>query len=201
MRKLLTTSLLSFFVIFGFAITQASASDNKDLLDEVREITEGTNVEVIDVNELPAGTEFVEFDSVEDFEKALKSQEDLLNNDVEFSQDSPAIQPMATSSVGSIKWVTYKWWDPTKPVNMTINFNYTYTGSGSSKLFQSVSNIKSHSTGFPTNWVQTNASHRLLDAKRTISITITGYHLFGASIGGQPIGYKADATYIREFYR
>lgn len=208
---------LSMLLVFGLFLPQVSASENnvgkeKAVLQKVKDLTKGTGIEVIDPSELPEGTEFVEFDTVEDFAKAVKqakkfqNQVDKLNpkaGDLQSSTDvnSTDIGIMA-SSVGSIRWSAYQWWNLASPLYMTINFNYSYSGSGSSKKFTGVSSIKSHSSpGFPTNWIQTNKAGTIIDGGRTIRLKVVGYHLFGASIGGLPIGYRSDATYVKYYYR
>lgn len=211
---------LSLLLVFGLFLPQVSASENnvekeKVVTQKVKDLTKGTGIEVIDPSELPEGTEFVNFDTVEDFEKAVKEYKKFQNQVDKFDPSArdgqanseqnggkPTDIGINATATGSIKWNAYQWWNPMSPLNMTINFNYSYYYSSGYKWFTGVSNINSYSSpGFPTNWVQTNKTGSVIDGKRTLQITIKGYHLFGASIGGVPFGYKSPATYTKYYYR
>ncbi|QWI17616.1 hypothetical protein EXW48_17305 [Bacillus wiedmannii] len=206
---------LSVALFFGFSFQQASAEekvDQKATLEKVKEITKGTGVEVLDSSEVPKGTNFVNFNSVEEFEKAVKegmfqkeNKSPLLQNEqiildpIEEKNPTGGFKPLA-SSVGSIGWADYdNWWS--NIISMRINFNYTYNLSNGQKRFTGVSNIKSFSSGISvTNWVQTNSTSSIIDGNRTIQISVNGYHLFGVSISGVPVGFKSYKNYTKWFY-
>lgn len=223
MKKFGMLVMLSVALFFGTVVAPASAAGKdapppnpqkmQDIMNMLEEVEESKGIERIDVSELPEGTVFINFDTVEEFEKALEEWQEMRQAEeaIELAKipdgstygpipgngGGDEITTMATAS-SRIKWSTFdalKFWLPTY---MVIDFSYTYSGSGNTKKYTNLTSVSSWSDGIPTNWVQTSKpTWNFYDLHRTVSITIQGYHLFGIAIGGFPIGYKIPDKFTK----
>ncbi|WP_342513361.1 hypothetical protein MKY34_00800 [Sporosarcina sp. FSL K6-1522] len=207
MKKLISSLVLSLFAVSTIGNTVFASSEDTqystEILTEIEDVANNSrSIELIDVDELPEGTPIVNFDTVEDFEKALKELDEE-NKDLQvdvfedtkyiFQSDqfittfagplNDRITVFVKTSLNPLKAVT-------QPVRVTVDLKYTYTGSGSSKKFSNVSSVKSFSSGFPTDWVQTSHNRSYFNSNKGVKIKLFGYNVVGAVIKGQPIGAK-----------
>lgn len=210
MKKFALSFLSSLFAL-GLVGNTAFASTSyeepsESILHEVEEIAnESESLDLIDVDELPEGTPFVKFDTIEEFEQALKE----LDAENEANQDEglkvieapqmDLITPYSTKTAADVLKVMVKLsWNPlksmTQPTSVTVNLGYKYTGSGTSKKFSSITKLTSYSLGFPTDWIQTSRSTSFYDSNKGVNVTINGYNLLGVEIAGQGVGAKVSDT-------
>lgn len=210
MKNKLILSLLSIIFVIGASSTTVFASNLETSVDHntltvVSDIVDQTeSLELINVDELPVGTPFVEFDSIEEFEKAVtdlenENKEQFIESKEQFigsNEPNTKINTLATtkSDTKVLTVMVNKSWNPlkasTQPASVTVDIGYSYTGSGTTKKFSSIKKVSSYSFGFPTDWIQTSYSSPFSISNTRAKITINGYNLLGASIGGQPIGMK-----------
>lgn len=213
MRKIVKAVLVSFlsfvFVIGLLNNTTVSAGElTKTIKPSIKSInnvaSETDTVEIIDADQLPEGTQFIEFENMEEFEDFLSEVEDYHENKQNESvieldpasqlddqlvtmastkSDTKVLKVMVKPSLNPIKGLA-------QPVNVTVDLRYKYTGSGSKRKFSSISKITSYSFGIPTDWVQTSKKTSFSSNKKTANITLNGYHLLGIKIGGQSAGAK-----------
>jgi len=222
LKKVGIALVLSTVVAFGAIGTSASAATDQSQTENVKEeiqnfSAETDNLEVINKEDLPEGTPVINFDSVEDFKKAVKEMETLKaeENTNEINIDSTdtsssdlnkiMMTAAATTKSGSatIKWYEISW----NPINfkydtqMYIDFDYKYTGSGSKKKFSKVTDIQSGNGGFPMNWNQsTKGTYNFYDSNRGVKISITGYYLLGVNVGGQTVGTKFHDSFTKSYH-
>lgn len=209
MKNKVFISLLSVLLIVGSFSTSVFASDSEDtssqenakILRSVEELVEDSDsVELIDVDELPEGAPVIEFETVEEFEKVLidlekenKENNTLITEEnlIESTESEPVIRALASTvkvltvivkpSVNPLKQMT-------QPASITVDLGYSYSGG----KFTSINSVRSHSSGFPTNWKQTSYSRSYYDSNRGVNMTINGYNQLGVVIGGQPIGTRVN---------
>lgn len=169
---LLTSSLI---VNPSFAETEETQVPS-DVLEQVEEITsESEFFDLISLDELPEEVPVVHFDTLEDFEKALKEldEEQQRNSEAieaieivepeeislspveqktsKFSVQSEYVTTAATSTTTTTRYRAG--WKPTwnpiltqvRPLYVTVDMKHTYTGSGSTKKFTRINSIKSYS--------------------------------------------------------
>ncbi|WP_445506779.1 hypothetical protein [Niallia sp. 03190] len=229
MKKVLALSVLSFILMFNTTLLKtfaesptketnvSSQEENQKTLEELYEYADQTNnFEIVSASELPENTPTINFDSVEDFKRAIEESREIQANNEEIetfyeksdvSTNAPKLLTRAAATkndskriswslVGTWEWI-YQWW---LPPNMWIDFTYTYTGSGSSKKFSKITKITSNSSGFPSSWVETTSVSNFYDDNKGVSIKIQGYHLLGVSIGGQAIGTKFYDNYTKKYH-
>lgn len=202
MKKLIFSLVLSLFAVSTIGNTVFASTE---ILTEIEDAAnKSKSIELINVDELPKGTPFVNFDTVEDFEKALKEldeenkdvQVDVFEDTKYISQSDQFITTFAGPLNERLKVAVKKSLNPlkavTQPVTVTVDFKYTYTGSGSSKKYSNVSGVKSFSSGFPTDWVQTAHNKSFINSNKGVKIKLFGYNVVGAVIQGQPIGAKVS---------
>ncbi len=198
MKKLILSLFLSLFAVSAIGSTVFASSDvneaSKEILLKIELIANNSDyIDLIDINELPEGAPVINFDTVEDFEQAIKEIE---NEDTESSSlSTPLITTMATSSTTDRLEV---WVKPssnpiksaTQPVTVTVDLSYRYNGSGSSKTFSSITGVSSFSLNVPTSWVQTGYNSFFYNFNKGVTVELLGYNVVGMVIGGQPIGAK-----------
>ena len=204
MKKLILSLFLSLFAVSAIGSTVFASPEvneaSKEILPKIESIANNSDyIDLIDINELPEGAPVINFDTVEDFEQAIK---ELENEDTELnlyedtessSLSTPLITTMATSSTTDRLEV---WVKPslnpiksaTQPVTVTVDLSYRYNGSGSSKTFSSITGVSSFSLAFPTIWVQTGYSSFFYNFNKGVTIELLGYNRLGIVIGEQPIG-------------
>ncbi|MBY8914932.1 hypothetical protein KY305_19645 [Bacillus sp. YC2] len=216
MKKIGVLLFLSVFVLFSSFNSSVSAASVKEQLTSVAEQTKGMEV----VDDLPKGTPVVKFDSVADFEEAVKAvqenrkeavkNEDNVVEESVVSKSEPGIFVMAAAKKAvatkngssQIKWHEMTW----NPLNfkydtdLWIQFTYSYTGSGSKKKFAKIKSVHSGNGGFPMNWNQTTSVTNIYDSNRSVSIKIQGYFLVGVNIGGQTVGTKFTDSFTKKYH-
>lgn len=218
MNKFITKIALSALLVGTVALPlqvsnleKASASEvtkfSAEVLSEIEAITNNSeSVELISVDELPKGTPFVNFDTIEDFEKAVKELDEenknpqIVNIDTEYTSLSNQMITTKAASTSSttdrLEVLISKSWNAlkaaTQPTTVTVDVKYSYTGSGSTKAFSSINNVTSYSLGFPTTWVQTDYNKSFYNFKKGVSLELLGYNVVGAVIAGQEIGAKVS---------
>lgn len=75
-----------------------------------------------------------------------------------YSSDEISAQASTKSTAKGLKVLVKPSWNPlkslgqSKPVRVTVDIGYRYTGSGSNAKFSSISNVTSYSLGVPTDW-------------------------------------------------
>lgn len=75
MKKIITFSVLSFILmIYTTTSTTFAANNNDKIVKELETVAEENNIQTVPSDSLPKNTPIVEFDSVEEFEKALKGE-------------------------------------------------------------------------------------------------------------------------------
>lgn len=208
MKKIVLSLVLSLFVVITTGNTAFASSEvtktSAEILSEIEAITENSeSVELISVDELPEGTPFVNFDTVEDFEKAVKElDEENKNTQVvhvnAYSLSDQIIPTMAAAKTSSttdrLDVLVKSSWNAlkalTQPTSVTVDLTYSYTGSGSNKAFSKIDKVKSFSFGFPTQWVQTDYNSSFYNSKKGVSMELLGHNVLGAVIAGQTIGTK-----------
>lgn len=220
MKKTVLALLSATLVFSSFNIEALadSSSSSETIKQELKEFDKQTSaVEIVEFSEVPQSAPVINFDSVEEFEKAIKEYEEAMNKDEAIEEFYPEVSETsfvpndkmmlrAATKNGSarIKWHLAEYWEYVYklylPVSMWIDFTYSYTGSGSSKKFKKIHDIKSNSGAIPSSWYQTTATHNFYDKNRGVSIKIQGYFLLGVSIGGQPIGAKFPNSYTRKYH-
>jgi len=83
----------------------------------------------------------------------------------------------------------------TQPGSITVDLDYSYTGSGSNRSFTGINNISSHSLiNFPVGWNQTTYSYNIYNNNNTVNVTLHGYNVIGINVGGQSIGANINDT-------
>jgi len=209
-KKIALSTLLVGAIVLPLQVSnleKASASEvtkhSAEVLSEIEAITNNSeSVELISVDELPKGTPFVKFETIEDFEKAVKELDlenktpQIVNIDTEYMPlSNQMITKAATSSTTDrLEVFIKKSWNAlkavTQPTTVTVDVKYSYTGYGSTKAFSSISNVTSFSLGFPTSWVQTDYNKSFYNFKKGVSLELLGYNVVGAVIAGQEIGAK-----------
>lgn len=207
MKKLTLTLALSLFAVSAvgntaLASTEAIESPVK-ILTEIESVANNSeSIELINVNELPVGTPTVNFDTVEDFEKAVRELDDenkdpqLVKATEDITLSNQLITPMAATSSTTDRLTV--WVKPslnpiksaTQPASVTCDLKYSYTGSGSSKTFSEILNASSFSVGVPTSWVQVDFNKSFYSFKKGVSIELLGYNLVGVSVGGLEVGVQ-----------
>lgn len=212
--KKFSTLLLSIALVFGLSLPQVSAAEKvneETFLKQVKEVTKDTGLELVNPSEISEGAPYLEFKSIEQFEKAIKDNMRLKNDKNHLRQqerdifESHPIDPnnvsTYTAGIGSITWDDHDlWW--TSTATMRINFNYDYyLTSSSQKRFTGASNINSFASRISSSgWIQTNSANNIIDGSRTIEISINGYHEFKVSISGNPVGFRYFKDYTKYFY-
>ncbi|MEQ6857251.1 hypothetical protein AAHH17_22610 [Lysinibacillus capsici] len=207
MRKLTLTLALSLFAVSAvgntaLASTEAIETPVKTLTEIESVANYSESIELINVNELPVGTPIVNFDTVEDFEKAVKELDEE-NKDSQFVNESQDltisnhfITTMAATSSTTDRLTVYvkpslnPIKSATQPSSVTCDLTYSYTGNGSSKTFSEILDVSSFSLGVPTSWVQTKANKSFYSFKKGVSIELLGYNLVGVSVGGLEVGVQ-----------
>lgn len=207
MKKLALSLAFSLFAVSAVGNTALASTEAVEppvsILTEIESVANYSNsIELITVNELPVGTPIVNFDTVEDFEKAIKELDED-NNDTQLVEDTEYISlsnkfitPMAATS-STVDRLTV-WVKPsanplksaTQPVHLTVDLSYSYSGSGSTKTFSEIKDVSSFSLGIPTAWHQTNFDSSFYNFKKGVSMILYGYNYIGVSVGGQPVGAK-----------
>ncbi|QTB23128.1 hypothetical protein J1907_03165 [Lysinibacillus sphaericus] len=210
MKKFALSLVLSLFAVgtlgnTAMASTEVIESPSK-ILSEVEEIANNSeSIELINIDELPEGIPFVNFDTVEDFEKAVKEM-DIEATQVTVNENTESItqsnqlmgarvaRAATSETTDRLRVLVKASWNPikaaTQPAWVDVDLKYTYTGSGSSKTFSELKKVTSFSLSFPTEWVQTEKNHSFYNFKKGISVELLGYNLLGAVIAGQPVGAK-----------
>ena len=178
------------------------------------------SLEIIDASELPKDTPTISFDSIDEFKNVIENTQSITVETIEDANDEVGITskleglPLSNSSfttlattkngASTIKWFTaedpsyvYKVW---LPASMWIDFEYTYTGSGSTKKFSKIKKVVSESSGVVSNWHQTTYAANFYDSNKGVSIKIQGYHLLGVNIAGQSIGAKFSDSYTKKYH-
>lgn len=233
---LLTSSLI---VNTGFAQTGETTVSNEvseetpassETLEKVEELAnESESFDVISLDELPEGTPLLYFDTMEDFEKAIKELEEeqqtsetLETADVvesqglplssfaqktsNFSVQSDSLATAEVSAAAAAKTTVTRqrvMWSATinpiltqvRPLYVTVDMKYTYTGTGSTRKFKNISSIKSTSPlTFPHDWKQTDFTKSFYNTNKAVTVKLIGHHLIGFSIGGQGVGARVSDT-------
>lgn len=218
MKKIFILLVLSVTFIFNLFSPLALAANEEDverdaILEQLEDVAKRhNNLEIIIIEELPEGTPVVSFDSVEEFEKALaeveenkkfSGAEEVIEINDELIENIPFENSLMTTKNGSAE---IKWHEQTcNPLNfkydtkLWIHFNYKYTGSGSNKKYESVSNIKSGNGGYPMPWTQTTSSYNIINNKKAISITIQGYFTLGLKIGQYDAGFRFTDSFTKKY--
>ncbi|MBO1583093.1 hypothetical protein [Bacillus sp. XF8] len=215
--KKFSALLLSIALVFGLFLPQVSAAEKvneETFLKQVKEVTKDTGLELVNASEISEGAPYIEFESIEQFEKAIKDNMRLKNDKNHLRQQERDIlesQPIEGSNpsdvskyiaaIGSITWNDYDlWWAPSVTMRININYDYYLISSGQ-KRFIGTSKINSFASGISSSgWVQTNSASIIIDGSRTIQISINGYHEFKVSIGGNATGFRYFKQYTKWFY-
>ncbi|MBH9968153.1 hypothetical protein [[Bacillus] enclensis] len=201
MKKLGLSLLVSLLMLSILGNTAFASSSSTAILSEVEDISKESNsIELVDYSELPEGTPLVEFDTVEEFEKAVKDleeeQEGFVNEKYTTlpTRDSGYFATAAASRTDRLKVYVKRSWNPlksmTQPTYITVDLRYSYSGS----KFTKINGLSSFSPGYPTDWIQTSKNTSLYNSNRSVSAEVNGYNLLGVSIGGQPVGAKIADT-------
>ncbi|MGG0386332.1 hypothetical protein ABEY69_25390 [Priestia filamentosa] len=215
-KVLLSTTLaLGIFSTSSSFVNAQSITEETTTLTEINKVAQSSDsLTPIDVSELPEGTEFVNFDTVEDFEKAVaeldkenkENKDSILQTEVlpstnSYSSASDRLFTTAAAKTGSarVSVLTKISLNPIKaavqPTKITVDFTYSYTGSGTSKKFSKINKVSSYSLGFPSTWHQTTRTHSFYSSNKGVKMTLQGYHLLGVNIAGVPAGFRASDTY------
>lgn len=200
--KIVLSLLVAIFVLSftGSSVLASSSSttdsSSSEVLSEIEAIANDSDeIELVDADTLPKGTPAVNFDSIEEFEQAIKALEQERSEAVVVEDDGiPLAQPGEFSIMASrtdrLKVFVKPSWNPLKsiaqPTSITVDLNYSYSG----KKFTKINRVSSFSLGFPTDWIQTDVNKSFYSSKTGVSMELLGYHLVGANIKGQPIGAK-----------
>ncbi|WP_330949742.1 hypothetical protein [Virgibacillus sp. MG-45] len=204
-KKLFLSLLVSLFIIGSFS-TNVFASNTT--YDDLKRISDESEIfELVSKDELPEGTRMVEFDSVEEFEKALQElEEEKLQKAIEVSEkdsiisdslNSSRFASLAATKNGSKRLgvILKPSLNPLKPGTITANITYTYTGSGNKKRLSSIKKVTSHSTlSFPVDWKQQTKTTNISSTRKSVHVKLQGYFLVGVSIGGQGVGARINDT-------
>lgn len=208
--KVILASLLSFIFVIGMLNnTNVSAGEltniTKPSIKSIKNVASETDtIEIIDADQLLKGTQFIDFDTIEEFEEFLKELEDYQENKQKVSVieldpvsqiDDQLVTIASTKSDTKVLKVAVKpSLNPIKglaqPPSITVDLGYRYTGSGSNRKFSSITKVSSYSFGIPTDWKQTSRKTSFSSNKKTVNVTLNGYHLLGIRVGGQAIGAK-----------
>ncbi|MCY7695326.1 hypothetical protein MH109_13230 [Bacillus altitudinis] len=210
MKKLVVSIIIALFAVTSL-INTASATAEKGtsstkVLSKLKGVVENSNhLEIVDLDKLPEGTPILQFDTVEDFEKALKDSKlqntyNDVNNLTEETKPLNQITTLASKATtktrtdvlkimrkGKISRVLNPLSDSSR---ITVDLKYSYSGSGSKRKFTKINKVSSYSSGIPTSWKQTSYNKSISSTKKSVTITLNGYYLFGVSIGGQTIGTR-----------
>ncbi|MGR6899708.1 hypothetical protein [Rummeliibacillus sp. BSL5] len=195
----------------------ASTSENSTAtMNEIKDIANQTDsLELVDVTDLPENTPFINFDSIEDFQKAIadleqeqKQEQETLMEELPEGLDSISSSPTSIADRGittfaasqsrtDVLKVTVKpSWNPlksiTQPATVTVNLTYNYKNGAFTNKKITKSNVKSHSFGVPTSWVQEDVNSSYYDSKKGVKLELIGYNVVGLAIKGQPVGAKID---------
>lgn len=213
MKKLYFMLALSLIASLFFA-TGAFASEgepNQSLQDSLRQIEDEYDVEFVDKEEVPAGTEFLEFDSIEEFkafiesyQKATNSVQAVEHKESNVTTESSTIEPQLIRYHGSgthnflpIQGNPLKY----QPSVMTLDYGYTASGYGVAKRFISIDAIGAFDNSLYSTWHNTIPPYSNVAASGSFAdLTIRGYHLIGVSIQGFEIGYRESANYTERVY-
>lgn len=230
MKKLISVLALS-TVIVSCSFTQAFAQSEpspKSIQKQLTQLEQQTNVEFVDVEELPEGTPIIYFDSVEELHKAIEAAQAIEKDEQavvasvldsandpftplpiqEYTPSLPLDTGFYTTATATgtkrITWYLAESWDYALkwylPSQMWIDLTYTYTGSGSTKKFSSITKVTSNSSGFPSTWKQEAKSTSFYDSNRGVTVKISGYHLLGVNMAGQSVGMKFPETYTKKYH-
>ena len=204
---------------FNFNYKATGTTDNTETAAQIQQYDEeSTFFDQTSVSEVENTEEVLNFDTVQEFEDTMDQMEIDTLAEQEAQLDEPEIIDDGTVTDGTATFTTtattysglrtIKWmpnsWNPLKrqilPIWMWIDFKFSYSGSGSTKKFVSITSVKSNSSGFPTTWHQTLQSSNLYDSNRGVNISIKGYHQLGFTIGGQTIGGRIHDSYTKKYH-
>ncbi|MGG1594203.1 hypothetical protein [Terribacillus saccharophilus] len=197
--KIVLSLLVAVFVLCSTGNTvfaSTSSTNSSEVLSEIESLAHNSEeIELVDANTLPKGTPTINFESVEEFEQAVKALEQERTEAVGVVDDGiPLMQPGEFSIMASrtdrLKVFVKPSWNPLKsiaqPTSITVDLGYSYSG----KKFTKINKVTSFSLGFPTDWIQTSVNKSFYSSKTGVSMELLGYHLVGANIKGQPVGAK-----------
>lgn len=212
MKKILGL-ILSVTLLLTTMSSVAFADTNKQI-DQVQEtakkaglqkkldaITQKYGGQAIILDNADPSKTYLNFDTVEDFEKAIGSfriePSKTLRLDTQESSLLSTSGFTATFNgdhavmLGAIQLGTIR-----------QRLTATEYWSGTANLFSSVTSQTSYpiNWNFMVSWAETSASSQIIDGGRTVAGTIYGRCTLGVAIEGFPIGYTKEATLFDEFY-
>jgi hypothetical protein len=149
-----------------------------------------------------APTEYLSFNSVEEFEIFMKDFKKNMKN--EMIEKEVSLSSIRLASIEDTS--TISWWAPFSgwPMNGLARWNnvvidYNYDWSGGRPYFVSYSNVTSYIGGLDiVSWHQTGKAVNFsakYSNKDTANIKVNGYYLLGVEISGAPIGFTQSDTW------
>ncbi|MBD8007281.1 PI-PLC domain-containing protein [Bacillus norwichensis] len=192
-KGLISLALLVSMLSFGFDSFKVAAATNDEIINsEVKEVAERNDLEIVDPNLIPKD-QMVDFDTVEEFEKFIKEDENVIIEADQIENNSISLFAKAKES---------------KKLYKTIEYN----GTGKIEAYARVTRkgkkvtnvvVWSEQIGIIFGITYTpndTASYYNLNSKKTGGTAYAkGSKLYGASIQGQPVGYKKSVTYKVKF--
>ncbi|NRG32892.1 hypothetical protein, partial [Niallia circulans] len=227
MKKVILSILSILFIFSTTNLTTYAETSNKNVSEQENEkinsvalsdITDRyENLEVIDPSTLPKDSYYIEVDNLDELDQLFSTIQGSFNeldkNEVTYDNSTdltiPNTQPImlaaastknGSARIGFVPWTINPVHLVLLPLDMWIDFTYTYTGSGSKRKFSEIKKIKSNSNGIPSSWHQTTGISNFYDSKKGVEIKIQGYHLLGVKVGGQDVGYKFSGTYTKKWH-
>ncbi len=185
----------------------ASKAEKRAMQQQLDEITAkypGMGAQVIDKADLEKVV--LKFETVEEFENALKTLEIVPVEDSENIERSDGTVEQSIAATVTLYQKTL-----TKDCKMYCNgvyvgklrdkiivkyyFNTTYQ----QKRFYSIVSQSSYSTSGYFSWVQDYASNSIIDSQRTVASSIDGHGTILVQIGGIPVNFVFEASPYYEF--
>jgi len=178
------------FISFSFSSFKASAATNEEKIEtELEEIAEKHDLEKVDPNLIPEDQR-LNFDTPEEFEKFIQEQEKLT---LEATPTNPnVISPLSSNT----KTYSYTEYNGTGKIIAYARVHRTNSKVDSVKLWSEQVGFIFGITYTPND---TASYYKLNSTKKGGTAYVKGSKLYGANVGGQPVGYKKSVTYSVKF--
>lgn len=172
-----------------------NVSANETISKDIKELSEKYDLEDVEFKNADSIDSALEFDTVEEFENFLKSQEEneVNKNSLALSYEQTDLISMFAAS--NTKTYTFKEYTGVSTITSYAKVTRNSKGVVSKVL------VWSSQTGiaFPISYTQNAVDYTLNSTKKNGKAYVYGTKSYGVTVGGQGIAYKKNVTYTVPF--